>query len=95
MNLRKANWEDFRGDLEQVDWMCEGGVDEMNEGFVDTVTRLAERRIGRRLIKKMKRVRKSWWNEEIKNARKDRKECNRKCTLLRKRVNNSEEDKMI
>ena len=92
--LRNVRWENFRESLEQVNWEQKGSVDEINEIFCKTVREIAEKKIGRVRANKSKRVKKSWWNEEIENARKERKACNRRCRRLRFNRDRSEEDRL-
>lgn len=40
---------------------------------------VGERRIGSMRSSKKRSLRKSWWTEDIENAREKRKEWNRKC----------------
>ena len=92
--LKSARWNDFRDSLIGVDWSVDGGVDEINECVRENLTRVAEDKIGRVRNGSTRKPRKRWWNEEIERERKQRKECNRKCRWLRKKKENSEEDRV-
>ena len=91
--LRDADWENFQVDLSETSWMNTGmkGVDALNEELVENVKSAAIRQIG--LVKMGGRKRKSnpWWNEDIRESRKERKELNRRCRWLRKKRNESDE----
>ena len=93
--LREVKWEDFQVELSEMDWLYENAcdVDEVNKKFVSNVRKAAIRKVGYVRTKNRKRTDRPWWNEDIRNARRERKRCNRLCRRLRKRRNESEEAK--
>ena len=68
-------------ELNNLDWMTRiiKDVDEMNERFVGNVKTAGERKIGYIRLNGRKKECKSWWNEDIGKARKERKRLNRIC----------------
>ena len=66
-------------------------VDEVNDRFVENVKKAATSQIGYVKMSARKRACKPWWNEEIKDARRERKRLNRVCRQMRKRRHESEE----
>ena len=63
--------------------MSLNGVDELNDRFVENVKNTAASQI---VYVRSERKHKSrlWWNDEIRDARKERKRLNRVCRQLRK-----------
>ncbi|KAG0724529.1 hypothetical protein GWK47_040433 [Chionoecetes opilio] len=99
--LRDADWDYFREVVSNEDWKlgenglrAERGVDEMNEILLRKLNKVAEESIGRTSKRANGRTRKSWWNNEIDKARKERKQSNRKCRSLRKNRSNSEAERI-
>ncbi|KAG0715737.1 hypothetical protein GWK47_000111 [Chionoecetes opilio] len=99
--LRDADWDYFREVVSNEDWKlgenglrAERGVDEMNERLLRKLNKVAEESIGRTRKRANGRTRKSWWNNEIDKARKERKQSNRKCRSLRKNRSNSEAERI-
>ena len=90
--LRDAKWENFQVDLSERDWEDGrvSGVDELNEKFIGNVKEAAANQIGFVRANKRKRVCKSWWNDDIRDARKERKKLNKECRMLRKRRHESD-----
>ena len=66
-------------------------VDELNEKLTESVRSAAVSEIGFVRVSERKRKNKPWWNESIKEARKERKRLNRECRWLRKKRRESEE----
>ena len=73
--LRERSWED-----ESL-----SDVDELNDRFVENVKNAAVSQIGYVRTSARKRTGRPWWNDEIRDARKERKRLNRVCRQLRKR----------
>ena len=90
--LRDANWENFQVCLSETMWIPESAqdVDELNERLINSVMSAGVSKIGfvRRSGKKWKN--KPWWNEDIKEARRQRKNLNRECRWLKKRRHDSD-----
>ena len=86
--LRDAKWENFQVDLSERDW--EDGsvndVDELNEKFIGNVKETTACQIGFVRVSKRKRVCKPWWNDDIRDARKERKRLNKVCRMMRKKA---------
>ena len=73
--LRDADWESFQVELSENRWEHEDlpGVNEMNERFTENVRSAAVRQIGYVRPSMRKRVNTAWWNDDIKDARRERK----------------------
>ena len=91
--LRDANWENFQLCLSEKMWNIESvqDVDELNEKLIENVRSAGVSEIGYVRMSGKKRKNKPWWNEEIKEARRLRKNLNRECRRLKKRRHESEE----
>ena len=91
--LRDANWENFQVCLSEKRWNAESvqGVDELNERLVEDVRSAGVSEIGFVKISGKKRKNKPWWNEDVKEARRLRKDLNRRCRWLKKKRHESEE----
>ncbi|MPC81000.1 hypothetical protein E2C01_075600 [Portunus trituberculatus] len=91
--LKDAGWENFQMDLSERRWEDESltGVDELNDRFVENVKNAAASQIGYVRTGARKHRSRPWWNDEIRDARKERKRLNRVCRHLRKRRHESEE----
>ncbi|XP_050718462.1 uncharacterized protein LOC126999703 [Eriocheir sinensis] len=91
--LRDVGWENFQVDLSERNW--EPGnlndVDALNERLVENVRGAAVQHVGYVRTNGRKRVRKPWWNDDIRTARKERKRLNRLCRRMRRRRQESEE----
>ncbi|MPC62955.1 hypothetical protein E2C01_057046 [Portunus trituberculatus] len=73
-----------------IDYMLVNGrmreiVEHLNERLVGNVWSAAENQIGYVRVGRRKRVCKPWWNNEIREVRKERKRMSRQCRWLRKR----------
>ena len=100
--IREADWDRFREVIGDIEWktglsgpQAERGVDECNKDLIRKLTRAAEDTIGRTKPRDNVRgsKRKSWWNSEIDQARKERRQLNRKCRRLKRNRENSEEQR--
>ena len=100
--IREADWDRFREVIGDIEWktglsgpQAERGVDECNKDLIRKLTRAAEDTIGRTKPRDNVRgsKRKSWWNSEIDQARKERRQLNRKCRRLKRNRENSEEER--
>ena len=88
-NRRKARWDTFREDLKELEDSGEGG-EEMEGRLKREIEKSAERNIGK-VRMGGKRKRKPWWNEEIKNQRKRRKELNKHRKMLKRQYDRGED----
>ena len=90
--LRDANWENFQVCLSEKMWNAESvqDVDELNERLIDSVRSAGESKIGFVRMSGKKRKNKPWWNEDIKDARRQRKNLNRECRWRKKKRHESE-----
>ena len=91
--LRDAGWDNFQVDLSERRWEDESlnEVNELNDRFVENVKNAAASQIGYVRASARKRRSRPWWNDEIRDARKERKRLNKVCRQLRKRRHESEE----
>ena len=91
--LRDVGWENFQVDLSARSWDNGGmhDVEYLNERLVEDVRSAAESKIGYVRVGRRKKVRKPWWNDEIREARKERKRMSRQCRWLRKKRHESDE----
>ena len=87
--LRDANWENFQLCLSEKMWNIES-VQDVDE-VIENVRSAGVSEIGYVRMSEKKRKNKPWWNEEIKEARRLRKNLNRECRRLKKRRHESEE----
>ncbi|MPC42103.1 hypothetical protein E2C01_035716 [Portunus trituberculatus] len=85
--LWDVGWENFQVDLSEQSWEdeCLNGVDELNDRFVENVKNAAAIQIGYVRTGARKRACKPWWNDEIGDARRERKKLNRVYRQLRKK----------
>ena len=81
--LNNADWEEFQGELDEMQWSEVRDVKEMNERLIENVRLAAERKIGVKRVVSRKRDNKPWWNVDISGARKERKRLNKVCRRLR------------
>ena len=63
--LNNADWEEFQGELDEMQWSEVRDVKEMNERLIENVRLAAERKIGVKRIVSRKRDNKPWWNVDI------------------------------
>ena len=54
----------------------------MKERLVENVQRAAEDQIGYMRVSRRKRICKPWWNDEIREARKEQNRMSRQCRWL-------------
>ena len=81
--LNEVNWEEFQGELDEMQWHGVTDVKEMNERLTKNVRLAAERKIGIRKNMNKRKQNKPWWNVDISNARKERKNLNKVCRRMR------------
>ncbi|MPC70150.1 hypothetical protein E2C01_064389 [Portunus trituberculatus] len=92
--LRDVGWENYQVDLSERRWdddVSVYDVEHLNERLVENVRSAAENQIGFVRVGRRKRVCKPWWNDEIREARKERKRMRRQCKWLRKKRHESDE----
>ncbi|MPC47098.1 hypothetical protein E2C01_040833 [Portunus trituberculatus] len=92
--LRDVGWGNFQVDLSERRWnddvnVCD--VEHLNEKLVENVRSAAENQIGHVRVDRRKRACKPRWNNEIREARKERKRISRQCRWLRKKRHESNE----
>ena len=92
--LRDVKWEDFQVDLSERSWVDGSvhGVDEINEKLIENIRDAAVSQIGFVRMNGRRRVCKPWWNDDIREARNERKRLNKVCRSLRKRRHESDEN---
>ena len=66
-------------------------VDELNERLTENVRCAGVSKIGFVRMNGIKRMNKPWWNEDIREVRKEQKRLNRQCRWLKKKRYESEE----
>ena len=66
-------------------------VDELNERLTENVRSGGASKIGFVRVTGRKRMNKPWWNDDIKDARRECKRLNKQCRPLKKRRHDSEE----
>lgn len=83
--LKSACWEEYRCALQEEvwDWGEAVTVEVMNERLVGNITRTAEKKIGKSKQVNSKQKPKTWWNNELKVAWKEKKEANRNSRQVR------------
>ena len=89
--LRNANWERFGVGMNEVVISEESSVENMSEEIVGAVETAARRHIGRTKGGARKVCRNMWWCPSIKEERRVRKNLNKVCRDLRKRMERGED----
>ena len=84
---RGKNFDNFEADLAELDVLYGGSSAEMNDCLVGKLNKVAEKHFKKVKFKKGKkgRVNKGWWNDEVKEAVRERKRTNRKRREMDKR----------
>ena len=83
--LNCADWKMFSDKINEVEYLISSEVESMNDEIIKIVKGVAVQSIGYTKGGKRKRKCKSWWSEEIRDTRNERKALSRKCRKLRKR----------
>ena len=82
--LRTGNWSAYKNMLNDVSLECTDDINDLNNELVRKLREVAEQSVGR--VKKKRKRKKAmctWWNEDIRQARNERKLKNRECRRLR------------
>ena len=88
--MKDGDRQKYREKLEEMDKLTAVNAVSINDQITSNVSRIAKECIGRTKGGRYKKKSKSWWNDEIKIARNERKVRNRECRKLRCRVNKGE-----
>ena len=83
--LKCADWKMFSDKIYKIENLTSSEAESMNDEIIRNVKGVAMQSIGHTKGGKSKRKCKSWWSEEIRDARNERKVLSRQCRKLRKR----------
>ena len=89
--LKDADWEMFREGMNGSATIVGNTVEALNENTVKEMEGVAKRTIGRTKGGVKRGKRNEWWNQGIKDARKERKRLNKECRKLRDRMERGED----